>query len=84
MRDPSKYGRLYWCVKTDLSPDGEIYVHADEMTVVDGALVLTSDKDGKPQGRLYIGAGHWKAAFAASAIDGHAIAVQHWKGEVLD
>jgi hypothetical protein len=25
---PERYGQFYWCVKTTVSDDGEIYLHA--------------------------------------------------------
>lgn len=79
--DAAKYGRYYWCIKTDLSTDGEIYVHADRMRLDQGAMIFESDGD---QVRLILAPGTWKAAFAASVIDGHAVAVEHWKGEIAD
>jgi hypothetical protein len=38
------YGKSCWCVKTPLSPDGEIYVHADAVEFKDGCLVLVGSK----------------------------------------
>ena len=32
---------------------------------------------------MTFGPGQWQAAFAASCIDGHAVAVEHWPGEVV-
>lgn len=84
-----RYGRYYWCVKTDQAPKGEIYLHADELEIVAGALVFwggAREEGAEPTRRyvvLTIGAGAWSAAFAASCMDGHAIAVEHWEGEVL-
>jgi hypothetical protein len=28
---PERYGRCYWCVKTKLSKEGEIYLYADRV-----------------------------------------------------
>jgi hypothetical protein len=72
------YGKSYWCVKTPLSPDGEIYVHADAVEFKDGCLVLVGSKGVN----LAFASGQWRACFAASCLDGHAIAVEHWKGEI--
>ena len=47
-----RHGRYYWCVKTPLSSNGEIYRHADGLSIRQ----------------------QWQAAFAASCIDGHAVA----------
>jgi hypothetical protein len=83
MAEPSKYGKYYWCLKSDLSEDGEIYVHADEVRVTPtgGVLFVSKDVNGEHV-RLAVASGKWSAVFAASLIDGSAIAVEHWKGEV--
>lgn len=58
----------------------EIYVNADEARVSDGgALTFVGDK-GYPV--LVIAAGRWLAVYAASCVDGAAVAVAHWAGEV--
>jgi len=37
----AKYGKFYWCVKSRLAEDDEIYVVADEVqTLSDGSLVF--------------------------------------------
>lgn len=86
MSNASSYGRFYWCVKTNLSDSGEIYIHADSVELTaDGSLVFWQHKESEdPFGELSqrvnlsIAAGNWKACFAASVIDGHAVAVEHW------
>jgi len=78
-----KYGDLYWCVKVieSVSPDGEVYIYADEVkTTQDGSLWLIGKK-GHPN--LVLPSGKWLACYAASVIDGAAVAVEHWKGEVV-
>jgi hypothetical protein len=79
-----KYGNLYWCVKTKLSKSGEIYVMADEAQVLpDGTLSMNRNKAGAPISiNLAIAPGHWTACYAASLLDGAAVAVEHWEGEV--
>jgi len=78
------YGNYYWCIKTALSDNGEIYAYADEIEVKEGALILVHyyDKTHKWHPNLVIPAGQWSCIFAASHIDGGAVAVEHWKGEV--
>ena len=78
------YGNYYWCIKTELSDNGEIYAYADEIEVKEGALILVHyyDKTHKWHPNLVIPAGQWSCIFAASHIDGAAVAVEHWKGEV--
>lgn len=81
-----RYGDKYWCVKTSLATDGEIYVHADDARVLpDGTLTLIRMKEGAPpQINLAIAPGNWTACFAASTIDGGAVAVERWAGEVVE
>jgi hypothetical protein len=74
-----RYGRSYWCVKTPLSPSGEIDLHADGMSIRDGCLIFTGRDSAV---NMMFAPGQWQAAFAASCIDGHAVAVEHWPGEV--
>jgi hypothetical protein len=86
MSEAHRYGRHYWCVKTPRSKSGEVYVHADEVQIVDGALVLirkADDEKGRPAlPNLAFAPGHWCAFFAASVLDGNPVAVEHWKGEI--
>jgi hypothetical protein len=83
---PSDVGKYYWCAKVtqDLSDDGEIYVYADDVVIADGAVVFLRDSDGKRHPNLVVPAGKWIALFAASVFDGHAVAVEHWAGEVVE
>jgi hypothetical protein len=79
------YGRYYWCAKTESSEDGEIYVYADEVrySPSGGVLFVRLRDDGTEQINLALSSGNWSAVFAASCWDGHAVAVEHWKGEVV-
>jgi hypothetical protein len=85
----SNHGKFYWCVKTTMSEDGEIYLHADSVHfTTTGAVVFsnapdTAKGDTEPTPMLALASGHWTALYAASVIDGHAVAVEHWKGEVV-
>jgi hypothetical protein len=76
MGDTSQYGKLYWCVKTVSS--GTVRLHADEATVEHGALVLRSHKDEHWHTRFAVGPGEWRYCYAASVLDGGAVAVEHW------
>lgn len=79
--NPEHYGDKYWCVKTSLSLNDDIYVHGNDAFVLDsGALVLVGVGDVPV---LTIAPGEWKACYAASVLDGSAVAVVHWKGEVV-
>jgi hypothetical protein len=95
MREPYNYGQMYWCVKVteDLSENGDIYVNADRVSYSPNGDVIfkgtfynkeTKKYEGEEQVRLIIASGKWDAVYSASCIDGHAIAVDHWKGEIVD
>lgn len=84
LEGPAGYGAYYWCVKTDLSESGEIYVYADAVRCepTGGVLFVSRQDDGECI-NLALAAGKWTAVFAASVLDGHAVAVEHWEGEVV-
>ncbi len=87
MANAENSGRYYWCIKvTDqLSENGEIYAYADAVvTNPDGSLALISHKGDKEQVTLLIAAGEWLALYAASLMDGSAVSVEHWKGEIAE
>ena len=80
----NEYGRFYFCVKTRVSKNGEIYVFADGVSIEPGGeLVLWRSTDHGKYPNLSLAKGHWSAVFAASLIDGHPVAVEHWKGELF-
>lgn len=85
MTGTERYGRYYWCIKTDVSENGEIYVMADKAVVGDdGSIQFIREEEGKEKFiNLAIAPGKWTAFYAASVIDGAAVAVEHWKGEVV-
>jgi hypothetical protein len=76
------YGKYYWCVKVKktISKDGEIYIMADNVVVNNDGSVSFIGKDVYPN--LILPAGSWLAVYAASLLDGSAVAVEHWAGEV--
>jgi hypothetical protein len=82
---PDSYGSLYYCIKTDLSEDGEIYIMGDTIEINShGDLIIHgSSKSGSDKFLFAAASGHWSSIFAASVIDGSAIAVEYWKGEVI-
>lgn len=90
MGDSSKYGRFYWCAKVskDVSTDGEIYVMADDVEIDEGALRFVQYREENEtkieRVNLLIPPGKWLAVYAASVVDGSAVAVEHWAGEILD
>jgi len=87
MSDTSRYGRYYWYVKVprDVSKDGEIYLMADRVRIDGGALVFVRHREDNPEEHinLVLPAGKWSALYAASVLDGSAVAVEHWAGEVI-
>lgn len=82
MSDTTQYGAYYWCVqvKPELSNNGRIYVMADDaITHTDGSLALIRHKpDGTKHTNLLIPSGSWLAVYAASMLDGRAVAVDSW------
>jgi hypothetical protein len=83
----SKYGGIYWGVRSELSQTGEIYVHADTVEVTpNGELIFWhNNEDGTHRHQtLGFAPGSWACFFAASVEDGHAVAVEHWDGEAAE
>ena len=83
--DPREHGQYYWCVKKLLSEDGEIYVNADDARILpDGSLVLVRHKEdgGDRCVNLALAPAQRTCVFMASLLDGSAVAVDHWKGEI--
>ena len=75
----AKYGNYYFCVKTSLSADGEIYVMADSVEITSsGILVFWRERTEGKTLNLSIAAGKWEAVFAASLVDGAPLSVEHW------
>lgn len=87
-----KYGRWYYCVKVtgDVAVEGEIYVMADKVKVNEDGSVAFIQRKSLDDMTIYesvvvnllIPAGKWLAVYAASMIDGSAVAVERWTGEV--
>lgn len=80
---PARYGDYYWCVKTSLSENGEIYLYADRASIEAGVLTFSRLRGEEFEPTLVLAPGQWTACFAASLLDGNAVAVEHWKGEVV-
>jgi hypothetical protein len=84
---PARYGTYYWCIKvpSTIAEDGEIYLYADQPAVqTDGSLFMIGHGGSAlafPV--LILAAGSWTAVYTASVLDEAAVAVEHWKGEVL-
>ena len=83
-----QYGNLYWCVKVpkSISSSKEIYLHASkaEVTPAGDLIFWSSTNENRPEPfqNLALAHGSWTAFFAASVMDGAAVAVEHWEGEV--
>ena len=90
----SKYGRYYWCIKVpeSLSADGEIYIHAEkpiihpngELELVGAFREYLNSPPERELANLILAPGQWLCIYAASVLDGSAIAVSHWKGEIVE
>ena len=82
----ARYGNQYWCVKVleSVCPKGEIYACADKAEVTGGGdLVLWQDGKNGPSVNLAFAKEQWHVVFAASFMDGSAVAVERWEGEVV-
>jgi len=82
-RGAGRHSVDYWCIKTDQSSDGEIFVVADRLDVT-GCGALVASRSGQPHQTisLILAPGTWTAAYAASTHDGSPVAIEHWEGEV--
>ena len=82
-----RFGKLYWCIKTYLSNDGQIYTHADRVQIDQTGCLLFfgRHRDGGPEYlTLALAAGSWRAVYMASLFDGSPVAVERWAGEVIN
>ncbi len=76
----SRFGRYYWTIQT---ADAVIRLCADRLEVTaSGALLAARAKregdDGSEQITMAFAPGQWEHFYAASALDGTAVAVDHW------
>lgn len=86
--ETARYGEYYWCV--GLTPyegedkSTEVYVMADLVEADNGVLTLwgKEKEDGLRRPNLIFAKGEWKFVYAASLIDGHAVAIEHWPGQI--
>ncbi len=83
MSGPEDYGGYYWCVR--LPEQEEIYLYADSVNIVNSSMVfmrkkVVDEKSGKTeqQVNLILAPGQWQQVYAASCIDGGAVAFEHW------
>jgi hypothetical protein len=81
-RGASRPSEDYWCIKTDLSSDGEIFVIADRLDVTNCGALVASRSGAREAISLVLAPGTWKAVYAASTHDGSPTAIEHWEGEV--
>lgn len=73
----TQYGSLYWCVK--LPNRSEVRLMADEALILpSGALSMVQHHATGTRINLAFAPGQWVAVYAASLIDGGAVAVEHW------
>jgi hypothetical protein len=74
-----QYGKYYWQIETEREC---IHLFADRLEIKDGVLMAVRAADpekGRPEQIMFAwGSGQWLNAYAASCIDGGAVAVEHW------
>jgi hypothetical protein len=77
------YGSYYWCVLRAKESSSHVMLWADELIVdASGALLCVGHlKDGSKQVQSAFAAGHWRAFYAASVVDGSPIAAELWNEE---
>lgn len=73
MSSADQEGQYYFCIR--LNGNKDIYAYADGVEIVDGAIVLRK-KGG--QMNFTLASGQWEYCYAASSVDGSAVAVEHW------
>jgi hypothetical protein len=77
------YGQFYWCVGLADEKNTEVYAHADRVEFApSGGVVLLRDRDEQSSPTLAFAAGRWSFVYAASVIDGSAVSVEHWPGQI--
>lgn len=80
-----KYGQRYWCIGLTDKKRTDVYCYADRVEVTpSGAVVLWRDEPEKVNPNLIFSAGQWAFVYAASVLDGHAVAVEHWPGQISE
>lgn len=68
-------GDLYWCIS--LADGKTVLAYADEVSIKpDGSLILYNPEE---QFNLAFAAGRWVSIYAASVVDGGAVAVDAWE-----
>lgn len=82
--EAGQYGRRYWCIGLSDQEHTEIYVYADGIESADGSLCAwRRESDGGDLVKtLGFAAGQWAFFYAASVLDGHAVAAMHWPGQI--
>lgn len=87
MTGKEQYGDRYWCVGLADGAEVHAHAHADEVRVEpSGALLLVRGrKDEKPeQVNLAFANGQWRFLYAASTLDGRAVAAVHRPGQIVE
>lgn len=76
----TSYGERYWCIHN--AAGESIHLWADSIRVDStGALICTRIHDKEGLLNFAFAAGSWILVYAASALDGGALAVEHWQGK---
>lgn len=90
-RNTGLYGGRYWCVLLADEDASEVYAHADRITMEGGVLALwrvfhtdelEHPEDDLQECTLTFAPGQWRAAYAASLIDGSAVSVDSASGPI--
>lgn len=81
-RNTEQYGNYYWCVGLADAEETEVYLKADEVREGETGGLFFYREDGMLN--LAVAPGAWRFVYAASLMDGAAVAVEHWPGQIIE
>ncbi|MES5821907.1 hypothetical protein [Streptomyces sp. RG80] len=85
MIQSGQYGNWYYGIRLADMNNTEVNVHGDEVEFKDGSLIVWRIKDdGTRFVNVAFAPGVWACLFAASLLDGHAVAVEYWSPSLDD
>lgn len=85
MIQPGQYGNWYYGIRLADMNNTEVNVHGDEVEFKDGSLIVWRVKDDDTRFvNVAFAPGQWAYIFAASLLDGHAVAAEYWSPTLGD
>lgn len=84
----ARYGNYYWAIRTGVLGSGHVFAFADRIEVTpNGDLVLWRNGEYgeyREIQNMSFAKGHWVAFYAASVIDGRAVAAEYSVSSPID